>query len=167
MRGIAENSENSEKSQNIFPRSCNWACTLKNPCCGGWKISWGRLFLEGTQAWNFFLNLFAETETLWSQGPVTQDFWISYSIWPRYSSFKHFRVCSASDEIHSAYAQPAIKFVPVCSVCDKIHSAYTQHGFTCKTCSHFTVGWAYAKIRSSYAKCAIKSFPRMFSMYLL
>jgi hypothetical protein len=26
--------------------------------------------------------------------------------------FKHFRVCSASDEIHSAYAQPAMTFVP-------------------------------------------------------
>ncbi len=29
----------------IFPKTCNWACTLKNPCCGGWKISWGRLLL--------------------------------------------------------------------------------------------------------------------------
>ncbi len=60
----------------------------------------------------YFLNFFAETETLWSQVPVTRDFWKSYSIRPRYSTFKHFRVCSASDEIHSAYAQPAIKFVP-------------------------------------------------------
>ncbi len=32
-------------SWKIFPRSCNWACTLKNPCCGGWKISVGRLLL--------------------------------------------------------------------------------------------------------------------------
>jgi hypothetical protein len=43
---------------------------------------------------NFFFNFFAETETLRSQGPVTRD------------------LCSASDEIHSAYAQPSIKFVP-------------------------------------------------------
>ncbi len=27
-------------------------------------------------------------------------------------TFKHFLVCSASDEMHSAYAQPAMKFVP-------------------------------------------------------
>ncbi len=32
-------------SWKIFPRSCNWACTLMNPCCGGWKISVGRLLL--------------------------------------------------------------------------------------------------------------------------
>jgi hypothetical protein len=29
-----------------FSRICNWACTLKNPCCGGRKISWGRLLLN-------------------------------------------------------------------------------------------------------------------------
>jgi hypothetical protein len=29
---------------------------------------------KGTQAWNFFLTFFAETESLWSQEPVTQDF---------------------------------------------------------------------------------------------
>ena len=33
-------------SWKIFPRSCNWACTLRNPCCGGWKISVGRLLLN-------------------------------------------------------------------------------------------------------------------------
>jgi hypothetical protein len=65
-----------------------------------------------TQAWNFFGNFFAETETLWSQGPLTRDFWKSYSIRPRYSTFSHFRLCSACDEIGSAYAQPAMKFVP-------------------------------------------------------
>jgi hypothetical protein len=26
-------------------------------------------------------------------------------------TFKHFRACSASDEIRSAYAQPAMKYV--------------------------------------------------------
>ncbi len=69
-------------------------------------------YVKGTQAWNFFLTFFAETETIWSQGPVTRDFWKSCSIRPRYSTFKHFRVCSASDEIRSAYAQCAMKFVP-------------------------------------------------------
>ncbi len=53
--------------------------------------------LKGTQAWNVFF--FTETETLWSQGPVTRDFWKSYSIRPRYSTFKHFRVCSASEKM--------------------------------------------------------------------
>ncbi len=61
---------------------------------------------------NFFLTFFAETESLWSQGPVTRDFLKSYSILPRYSTFKHFRECSACDEIGSQYAQHAIKLVP-------------------------------------------------------
>jgi hypothetical protein len=52
------------------------------------------------------------TETLWSQGPVTRDFWKSYSIRPRYSIFKHFRACSACDEIGSQYARHAMKLVP-------------------------------------------------------
>ncbi len=60
----------------------------------------------------FFFTFFAETETIWSQGPVTRDFWKSYSIRQRYSTFKHFRACSACDEIGSAYAQHAMKFVP-------------------------------------------------------
>ncbi len=68
--------------------------------------------LKGTKAWNFFYTFFAETETKWSQGPTTRDFWKSYSIRPRYSTFKHFRACSACDEIGSAYAQHAKKFVP-------------------------------------------------------
>ncbi len=68
----------------------------------------------------FFFYFFAETETLWSQGPVTRDFWKSYSIRPRYLTFKHFHACSAFDEIGSAYAH--------CSVCDKIRSAFAQHG---------------------------------------
>ncbi len=69
----------------------------------------------------------------------------------------------------SAYAQPAMKSIPrmlsqrwnsfhVCSECDEIRSAYAQHGCTCKNCSHFTAGWACAKIRSSYAHCAFARF---------
>ncbi len=62
----------------------------------------------------FWYTFFAETETLWSQlqGPVTRDFRKSYSIRPRYSTFKHFRTCSACDEIGSQYAQHAMKLVP-------------------------------------------------------
>jgi hypothetical protein len=49
-----------------------------------------------------FLKYFlAETESLWSQEPVTRDFLKLNSIRPRYSTFKHFFVCSASDEICS------------------------------------------------------------------
>ncbi len=104
--------------------------------------------LKGTQAWIFFLTFFAATATIWSQGPVPRDFWKSYSIRPRYSTFKHFRACSACDEIRSTYAQCAIKFVP------RMLSMYC----TCKNCSHFTAGWVCAEIRSSYAQCAMKSF---------
>jgi hypothetical protein len=59
----------------------------------------------------FFYTFFVETETLWSQGPVTRDFKKLYSIRPRYSTFEHFRACSACDEISSMYAQCVIKFV--------------------------------------------------------
>jgi hypothetical protein len=58
-------------------------------------------WVKGTQAWIFFIYFFAETETIWSQGPVTRDFFKSYSNWQRYSTFKHFRACSACDEIGS------------------------------------------------------------------
>ncbi len=33
----------------------------------------------------------------------------------------------------SAHAQHAMKLVPVCSACNEIRSAYAQHKFTCKT----------------------------------
>jgi hypothetical protein len=49
----------------------------------------------------FFLTFFAETETIWSQGPVPRDFKKSCSNWQRYSTFKQFRACSAWDEIGS------------------------------------------------------------------
>ncbi len=99
---------------------------------------------------------FAEIETLWSQGPVTQDFWNSYSIRLRYSPFwtfsrmlsqrwNPFRVWSASDKICSSYAQCVMKFVPRMLSMD-----------TCKNCSHFTAGWACAKICSLYDQCAMK-----------
>jgi hypothetical protein len=59
----------------------------------------------------FFFDFFSETETIWSQGTATRDFWKLYSIRPRYSTFKHFCACSACNEIGSAYAQCVIKFV--------------------------------------------------------
>ncbi len=70
----------------------------------------------------------------------------SYSIRPRYSTFKHFRVWSASDEIRSAYAQCALKFIPLMLTMD-VHC-------TCQNCSHFTAGWVCTKISSSYAQCS-------------
>ncbi len=94
-------------------------------------------------AWKFLKYFFAETESLWSRRPVIQDFWKLYSIWPRYSTFKHFCVCSASDEIVSLYAQPAKKYVPVCSDSDEILSALC---------------YAVAKIGYSLAEHARKSF---------
>ncbi len=40
---------------------------------------------------DIFLNTyFAETKSLWFQGPLTQDFWKLYSIRPRYSIFFTF-----------------------------------------------------------------------------
>ncbi len=53
----------------------------------------------------------------------------------------------------------------VCSVCDETRSAYAQHRCTCKNCSHFTAGWACAKIRSSYAQCVIKSLSLPFVLF--
>ncbi len=80
----------------------------------GWSyITFLPLFtFKGTQAWNFFKYFFTETESLWSQGPVTRDFWKSYSIQPRYSTFKHFRISSVRNKIISSYAQGAIKSFP-------------------------------------------------------
>jgi hypothetical protein len=102
-------------------------------------LSWATLYSTDLKVHkhDIFLTFFAETENIWSQVPVTRDFWKSLSIRPRYSTFKHFRACSACDEIGSAY-QHAMKFVPhmfsvrwnwfrVCSACHKIVSAYAQH----------------------------------------
>jgi hypothetical protein len=46
-----------------------------------------------------YLILFAKTESLWSQGPVTRDM-LSQRL-------NHFLVCSVCDEIVSTYAQHA------------------------------------------------------------
>ncbi len=68
----------------------------------------------------------------------------------------HFHACSASDEIRFR----------VCSVCDEIVSAYAQRAFgcPCENCRNVNAGWAYAKIRSAYAQCAMKSFPCMLTV---
>ncbi len=53
--------------------------------------------LKGIQAWIFLKYFFCRNRILM----VPREFWKSYSIRPRYSNFKHFRVCSVSDEIIS------------------------------------------------------------------
>ncbi len=60
-------------------------------------------------------SFFAETETLPFQGHVTRDFWKSYSIRPKYSTFKHFRVCSVCDKLRSTYARVRWNLFRVCS----------------------------------------------------
>jgi hypothetical protein len=58
-----------------------------------------------------------------TQGPVKLDFRKWYSIRPRYSTFEHFLVCSASDEIRSAYAQHILNYdFEMCWI-----SPYTEH----------------------------------------
>ena len=100
----------SSSSKNVL---CNVFVNKLREWMNEWNFFFKYTFLfKGTQAWIFFLTFFAETETLWSQGSVTWDFWKLYSIRPRYSNFKHFRACSACDEIGSYYAQHAMKFVP-------------------------------------------------------
>ncbi len=136
-----------------------------------WWISglslWGHIccsvYLKGTQAWNFFLTFFAETETLWSQGPVTRDFWKSYPIRPIYSIFKHFRACSACDEIGSQYAQHAMKLFPrmlsMDCTCKNVHILpLAEHAqkFVPRMLSmrwnRFCVCSAWDKIVSAYAQ---------------
>ncbi len=101
---------------------------------------------------DIFFTFFAETETFWSQGPVTRDFWQSYSIRPRYSTFKHFRACSACDELGSQYAQHAMKLVP---------RMLSVRWNSFRVCSAWIV---HVKIRSSYYQHAMKSVPCMLSM---
>jgi hypothetical protein len=57
----------------------------------------------------------------------------------------------------------------VCSACDEIVSAYAKqmkHVFGCpsKNCQNLNAGWACLKIRLAYAQCAMKSFPCMLSV---
>jgi len=115
-------------------------------------------FLKGTRAWNFCKNFFAEAESFWSLGPVTQDYWKSYSIRRRYSTFNHFRTCSACDEIGSAYAQHAMKFVPLMlSVRRNSFRVWTAWIVHVKAVHILPLG-------SLYAQCMMKSVPRMLSM---
>ncbi len=78
----------------ILDITCHCACLL--------KVNKHEIF-----CWIYF----CRNQTIWSQGPVTRDFWKLYSIRPRYSTFKHFRACSACDKIGSVYAKHAMKFV--------------------------------------------------------
>jgi hypothetical protein len=80
----------------------------------------------------FLKIFFAEIETLCSQGPVTRDFCKSYWIRPRYLTLKHFRVSSASDKSIPRTLSQRINSFRICSASDEIRSAYAQHEFTCK-----------------------------------
>ena len=121
---------------------------------------YGQAFLRDRQARKFrgFLGGFFEPYSLL----VTvhnvlkhEKFSLQLLNWPRYSCFCIFRVCSAYDKCHSAYAQHTISFHPrmlslrcisfrvcsaqirefwnfeakfrVCSANYKSHSAYAQH----------------------------------------
>ncbi len=133
-----------------------WFCVFN---LGG-SLSTQAAIVKGTQVWNFFLTFFAETETIWSQGPITWDFWKLYSIRPRYSTFKHFRACSACDEIRSAYAQCAIKFVPrmlsMYCTCKTVHilqlAEHARKFVPRMLWNWFRVCWACDKIVSAYAQ---------------
>ncbi len=71
---------------------------------------WSLLGIKGTQAWHFFKIPLQKPKLMVPRACNTR-FLKSYSIRPRHSTFKHFRVRSASDEILSAYAQCATKLV--------------------------------------------------------
>ncbi len=148
--------------------------------------AWDHGYYHQIHPWNFIIFLkvpkheffFAESETLWSQGPVTQDFWKSYSIRPRYSTFKHFRACLACDEIGSQYAQHAMKLVPrmlsvqlnlfrVCSAWIVRVKMFTFYCWLSMRENLFLVCSACDEIGSAYAQHAIKSFPRMLSIRML
>ncbi len=103
--------------------------------------------VKDTQAWNFFNTFFVETESLWTQEPVTRDFWKSYSIRLRYSTFKDFCVFSASDKIRSAHAQHIF------------HDVFKWVWFPLMLSMRenwLLVGWAWAKIGYLLAEHARK-----------
>ncbi len=127
------------------------------------NISHGFWFFKGTQAWNFFFT-FLQKPKPWSQGPVTRNFE------NRIGFGWDIRLLNIS-----AHAQHAMKLVPsmlsmrwnsfrVCSECDKILKFVPRMLSIDYTVHILTAGWACAEIRSSYARCAMKSVPRMLSM---
>ncbi len=119
----------------------------------------------------FKIPIFAETESLWPQGPVTRDFeiriWFSRNIRlliisayeqpamksiPRMLSerWNKFRVCLTSDEIRSAYAQHILNDdfemgcdFPLCWECAIIGYSLTEHARKLVTC--WLSKWACAK----------------------
>ncbi len=123
---------------------------------GGGGGSWD-LGLRQINTLNFCKILFCRNQSIWSQEPVTQDFWKSCSIWPIYSILKHFSVGSASDEIVTAYAYLAMKpfshmlsklgnHFLVWSARDEIVSAQHAFGCPCKNCQNLNAGGACKKI---------------------
>jgi hypothetical protein len=100
--------------------------TLPLPVCSTEKGGGGGGCLK-VHKHDFFFSFFAETETIWSQGPVTRDFG------NRIRFGRDIRLSNIS-----AHAQHAVKSVPrmlsmrrnsfgVCSATDEIRSAYSEH----------------------------------------
>ncbi len=89
--------------------------------------------------------------------------------WPRYSTYKHFGACSASDEIISLFAQPAMKSFPrmlsqrwnafhECSAIDEIRTIPCVH-------SIFWMMFLKRVVISCYAEHAPKLVIRWLSMH--
>ncbi len=107
---------------------------------------------------NFFTYYFCRNRILIY---VTRD-----SIRLRYSTFNHFRVCSASDEIVSSYGQQAMKYIPrmlsifwMMILKWVVISSYAEHARKL-----VLVGWACAKIGYSLAEHEQKLVTRCLSM---
>ncbi len=68
--------------------------------------------LKGTQAWNFFFYFFCRNRNHMVQRACNTRFVKIIFDSAEIFDLKHFRACSARDEIRSAYAQCAMKFFP-------------------------------------------------------
>jgi hypothetical protein len=91
--------------------------------------------------------------------------------------WNHFLVCTASDEMRSAYAQPAMKFVPgmfsifwIMFLKWEVISPYAEHArklVTCRLSMHgnwLLIGWACAEIGYSLAEHTRKLVTRWLSI---
>jgi hypothetical protein len=105
------------------------------------------------------IDFFAETESLWPQGPATRDFWNSYLIWPKYSTFNNFRVWTASNEIYipRMLSERWNKF-RVYVISGEIRSSYAQHILNddFEMGCDFPLCWEFAKIGYSLTEHARK-----------
>ncbi len=81
----------------------------------------------GTQKWYLLKYFLRRDRIIMDSRACNTRFLKIFSIRPRYSTFKSFRVGSASDEIVSSYAQPEMKHVPcMLSRCMLLFSERTQ-----------------------------------------